>query len=334
MSARGEPAPEFAAHSGRDALPEEQRSLLSRAIRLEWISIACTAVTVTMVASLAGQSQAMKAAWIEDALALLPPIAFLVATRRIRRGPTRDYPYGHHRSIGVAHLVAAVALLNMGVFLLVDSTISLVTVERPPVGLTVLFGQAVWSGWLMIAVLVIACIPPVILGRLKLALAEPLHDKVLYADSDMNKADWSSSLASIAGIMGIGLGLWWADAVAALLIALSISRDGVKNLRAAIRGLTDGVARTFDEEEPHPLIARLEQRAQEAPWVLDAAGRVRDEGHVFHVEMFVVPASGEVVTGAMCEDLRASLHDLDWKVHDVVIAPVAELPEHQAFHRG
>src|SRR5699024_12496427 len=83
--------------------------------------------------------------------------------------------------------------------------------------------------------------------------AEQLHDKVLFADADINKADWSTAVATIAGVLGVGLGLWWADAVAALLVSLSILRDGVKNLRGSIGGLTDAEARTYDEQEPHPL---------------------------------------------------------------------------------
>ncbi len=328
---RGEPSPETAEASGHDALPEEQRSILRRAIRLEWISLACTAVAVTLEVAMAGQSQAMKAAWIEDALAFLPPLAFLVAVRRIRRGPHAEFPYGHHRSIGVAHLVASVALLAMGTFLLIDSAITLIKVERPPVGLTVVAGHAIWSGWLMIAVLVLALIPPLILGRMKKKLAEPLHDKVLYADADMNTADWSSSSASIIGVLGIGIGLWWFDSAAAILISFSILHDGAKNLRGALRGLTDGRARTYDDAEPHPLIGQIEERARDEDWVGDAVARVRDEGHVFHVEMFVVPDGGRAVSGEQCEDLRAALRDVDWKIHDVVIAPVAEIPSTQAF---
>src|SRR5699024_10643932 len=166
--------------------------------------------TVVLVALVAGQSQAMQAAWAEDMLSLLPPIAFLVATRRIRRKPDRLHPYGHHRSIGVAHLVAATALLAMGGYLAYDSVVTLVSVERPPIGLTVLFGQGIWAGWLMVAVMVVTSTGPVVLGRRKLALAEQLHDKVLYADADMNKADWTTAVATITGVLGVGLGLWWA----------------------------------------------------------------------------------------------------------------------------
>ncbi|MCG7309433.1 cation diffusion facilitator family transporter [Brachybacterium sp. ACRRE] len=332
-SRRGEPAPEEVSPSGRDALPEEQERVLARAIRLEWFSLVFLAVTVTMVALVSGQSQAMKAAWLEDSMSLLPPIAFLVAAHLISKRSDRGHPYGHHRSIGVAHVVSAAALLGMGVFLVVDSLSTLITVERPPVGLTVVLGHAFWAGWLMIAVMVVTNIPPIFIGRAKMKLAEPLHDKVLYADADMNKANWTSALATVVGVLGIGAGLWWADSVAALVVSVSILHDGVKNLRSSIRGLTDAEARTFDDKEPHPLIGDIEQKAREADWVADAVSRVRDEGHVFHAEVFVVPAEGAEVTGKRCEELRRALRDVDWKVHDVVIAPVSEIPADQAFRR-
>lgn len=322
---------EEATGSGHDAFGEEQRDALRRATRLEWLTLAWMSATVVLVGLVAGQSQAMRAAWAEDLLSLLPPIAFLVAARRIREKPDRRHPYGHHRSIGVAHLVAALALLAMGAYLAIDSALTLVTVERPPMGLTVLGGHAIWSGWLMIAVMAVTSIGPVILGYKKLALSETLHDKVLYADADMSKADWSTAVATIAGVIGVGLGLWWADATAALLVSVSILHDGVKNLRSSIGGLTDAEARTFDDSAPHPLTRRIEEQAEEESWVGEASARVRDEGHVFHAEVFVVPASGIEPSLDRIAALRDRIQELDWKVHDVVIAPVPELPPTQTF---
>lgn len=317
--------------SGHDAFGQEQRTALRRAIRLEWITLAWMTGTVVLVALVAGQSQAMRAAWAEDMLSLLPPIAFLIAARRIRTSPDRHHPYGFHRSIGVAHLVAATALLVMGGYLAIDSVMTLVTVERPPIGLMMLGGQAFWSGWLMIAVMAVTCIGPVVLGLKKLKLSKQLHDKVLFADADMGKADWSTSIATIAGVLGVGLGLWWADSVAALLVSLSILWDGVKNLRASIGGLTDAEARTFDDSEPHSLTREIEVRAQHQEWVRDASARVRDEGHVFHAEVFVVPQPGMSPSLEQIVELRETIHELDWKVHDVVVAPVPELPSTQTF---
>lgn len=316
-----------AAGSGHDALPEKQQRALRQAIRLEWLTIGLLVVSATLIYLVMGQSQAMQAALLDDLLSFLPPIAFLVAARVIRIGANRRFPFGHHRSIGAAHLVSATALLLMGGFLVVDSVLGLTAGERPPIGLTVLFGQEIWAGWLMVAVMAATASPPVILGRKKLALARTLHDKVLYADADMARADWQTALATIVGVLGIGVGLWWTDAVAAIVVGASIVWDGWNNLTAAVQDLLDTRALTFDEEE-HPLIGEAEDLARGTAWVADAEARVRDQGHVLHVEMLVVPEPGHDPTMIELDSLRRQLHQLDWKLHDVQVVPVFEIPDH------
>ncbi|MFP5283749.1 MAG: cation transporter [Actinomycetes bacterium] len=312
---------------GRTELPPRQVQVLKRAIRIEWVTIGFLAVAVTVVYLVLGNSQAMKAAWIEDLLSFAPPFAFLIAVRIIRRPPSRERPYGWPRSIGVAHLVAAVALVTMGSYLVVDSSLVLVTAEHPPIGSVQLFGQMFWLGWLMIGAMVLTGVPPVFLGRVKMKLAQELHDKVLYADAAMNKADWMTAAGSIVGVLGIGIGWWWADAAAALFISASILSDGIRNIRAAVKDLMDARATTFDQREPHPLIGEVDGRLRRLNWVRAAGSRVRDEGHVFHVESFLVPEDGGAVSLRRLEDARAALLELDWKLRDVVVVPVAELPE-------
>lgn len=317
------------AGSGIDSLPDKQREVLRRAIRLEWITIGWVLVTIVLVGLVAGQSQAMRSAWFEDMISLVPPIAFLIATRIIRSRPTRKHPYGPHRAIAVAHLVAGLALFTMGLYLIYESLSALLKQEKPPIGLIVLFGQDIWSGWLMIAVMVIVSIPMVILGRIKLKLAEPLHDKVLYADADMAKADWGTAAATIIGVLGIGLGFWWADAVAALVISGSILRDGVSNIRAAVSGLSDARATRYDNSGPHPLTTEVEEVTRKLSWVDQARARVRDQGHVLHAEIFLVPAPEHTLTLRELEDLQKQIEELDWKLEDVVIVPVRELNPRQ-----
>lgn len=311
---------------GHTSLPTEEERALSRAIRLAWLTIAFLITAVTLVYLVMGSSQAMKAAWAEDLLSFIPPISFLVAVRMTRRPPSARHPYGYHRSIGIGHLVAGTALLTMGAFLVFDSVSGLLKAEHPPVGILVVLGQPIWSGWLMIAAMAYTAVPPVLLGRAKMPLAAKLHDRVLYADADMNKADWMTAVGGIVGILGIGLGLWWADGAAALFIAASILHDGVRNVRTAVTALMDARAMTVDGEDVHPLVGQLDAHFAALPWVAEARCRVRDEGHVFHVEAFVVPEGGH---SPSLESLRAaaeSADELDWKVQDIVVVPVAALP--------
>src|SRR5690606_35945607 len=157
------------------------------------------------------------------------------------------------------------------------------------IGTMLIFGVPVWQGWLMIAAMSIIVIGPLIYGPAKLRLAPKLHNKLLYADAAMARADWHTNAASIIGVLGVGLGLWWLDGAAALYISVGIVWDGLKNTRAAVRDLIDERARTHDDGEPHPLIDEILTQIRRQPWVRDAAVRMRDEGQVFHVEVFVVP---------------------------------------------
>lgn len=315
-----------AARFGHTELPEEQQAALRRGKRLTWLSIAFLATAITLMYLVMGSSQAMKAAWAEDLLSLIPPIAFLVAVRRAKRPPTPEHPYGYHRAVGAGHLVAATALLTMGLFLVWDSASGLLKAEHPPVGLVEIGGWSLWSGWLMIAALAYTAVPPVLLGRAKLPVADTLHDRVLYADADMNKADWMTALGGIVGILGIGVGLWWADAAAALFIAGGILKDGWKNMRTAVGALMDARAETVEGDDPHPLVGDIEDSLRTWGWVRDARARVRDQGHVFHVEAFVVPVVGHAATLDELRELRERLVELDWKIDDVVVAPVEEIP--------
>ncbi|WP_203580667.1 cation diffusion facilitator family transporter [Microbacterium hibisci] len=311
---------------GRTDLPPAQQKALRSAIRWEWFTIGYTIVTIGLIALVVGGSQAMKTAWIEDMLSLIPQISFLVALLFIRRRPSRAFPFGLHRVMGVGHLVAGVALLAVGGNLAYEAISGLIRAEHPSIGTVQVFGQTVWLGWFMVAVMSVVVIGPFFYGHAKAKLAPQLHNKVLYADADMAKADWTSTVASIVGVLGVGIGLWWLDGAAALFISLGIIWDGWGNSRAAVRDLIDQRARTEDDARPHPLIARVANRVDEFPWVRESAVRMRDMGQVFHVEVFVVPADDEVSL-AHLEEAREAVAALDWKVQDVVVIPTSSLPD-------
>jgi cation diffusion facilitator family transporter len=306
-------------------LPPELEAVHRKAVRLEWFSIVYLASAIAVLAAVLGSSQAMKAAWIEDILSLLPPLAFLVAARFRDRPPNDRFPYGYHRSVGVAYLTASAALLAMGGFILYDSAMVLVRFEHPSIGLIELFGHQVWLGWLMIGALLYSGLPPVLLGRAKQRLAAQLHDKVLYADAEMNRADWATAGAAILGVIGIGAGLWWADAVAAIVISLDIVHDGYGNVRTAVHDLMDRRPTTYDHTKPLPLVDQVEQQLRALPWVARAEVRLREEGHVLVGEAYLVPVGAPPDVPELVERTTRALEDLDWRLHDVAVVVLPRL---------
>ena len=310
-----------------DELPEEQDRANKKAIRLEWISLAYWISAIILLYLVLGSSQAMKAAWIEDILALFPPIAFLVASQFRHRTPNDKFPWGYHRAITVAYTVATVALFALGLFIFIDSVDKLLTGTHPAIGMVEIFEWQVWLGWVMIAALLYSGVPPLILGRLKEPLSETLHDKVLYADARMNRADWLTASAAIAGVLGIGLGLWWADAVAAIVISLDILHDGQRYLRESIADLMDERPKTHDESKPHPLVDQIKQELAAVAWIEVAAVRMREHGHLIAGDIWIVPVGGEEGLTERLERLGERLHALDWRLHDVSLAPVTSLED-------
>ncbi|GAA4724965.1 hypothetical protein GCM10023198_57530 [Promicromonospora umidemergens] len=190
----------------------------------------------------------------------------------------------------------------VGAYLVFDGATVLLAQEHPPTGTVVL------------------------LGRAKLELAPVLHDKVLHTDAEMNKADWLTATAAILGILGIGVGLWWADAVAALAISGSVLMDGWKSLRGAVHDLMDVQVTTVDNSEPLPLLDRIEETVTAASGVGDFSIRVRDMGHLFHVELRVVPEPARDLAVDDIEALCRRVAALDEQIEDVLIMPVRRIP--------
>ncbi|MGI8560765.1 MAG: cation transporter [Luteimonas sp.] len=298
-------------------MPAAQQRLLRRAERLEWWTIGLLTGVVVLMYLAMGGSQAMKTAWIEDMLSLVPPISFLVAARFSRKPPDEEYLDGRNRAFDVNFLVSAVALTGVGLFLIYDSLSALIGREHPTIGAFEFRGQVIWMGWVMIAVLVVSVIPPVVLGRMKHKLASELHLKPLQTDADMNKADWMTGLTGIAGIVGIGFGLWWADAAAALLISASVLKDGLGNLKSAIRDLHDARPETTDRKQGDPLVGRVHTAVSALDWVEGCEVRLHEEGPRLCGLVIVSPRNGRALATRLAEAQRVA-REVHWRMDEVV----------------
>lgn len=306
----------------RFTLPPDKLEAEKKARRLEYWTLFFMFTIVAVMYLTMGSSQAMKTAWIEDVLALIPPTVYLIASHQRGRTPDDRFPYGRQRVMSIAFTGAAFALTILGLYMLYDAAMGLIGGEHPSIGHIEMLGIRTWSGWVMIAALTYSAIPPVVLGRMKLPLARQLYEKTLKADADMNKADWMTATAAILGILGIGIGLWWADSAAALIISLDVIKDGVGNVRAVFSDLMDQRPTTVDREPYEDLVEDAVGALKSLPWVADADIRLHEEGAVVAGEAFVVPAAGESVTLDQLEEASRTVHALDWKYYDVVVTAV------------
>lgn len=305
--------------------PERLKKKLSRAKKLEWITLSFLLTIIAAMYFAMGSSQAMKTAWLEDLLSLIPPISFLIAARVYHKKPNKKFPFGYHRATSIGYMAGSLALLVMGLYLIFDSGMGLLKAEHPTIATMEIFGTAVWQGWIMITALVYSIIPPVILGRMKISLAKDLHDKVLYADASMNKADWMTGAAAILGIIGIGLGLWWADAAAAIIISLDVIHDGWRNFKTSVKDLMDNAPTTIEKRNLDPLVSELENYLKNLDWIEDAVVRLREEGHVYFGDAMITPSDLRINITEKIESALNDLYKKDWKLYDLSIMPVNKI---------
>jgi divalent metal cation (Fe/Co/Zn/Cd) transporter len=167
-------------------------------------------------------------------------------------------------------------------------------------------------------VLVWATVPAWLLGRAKLRPANELHDKPLFADASMNKADWMTGAAAGAGVIGISLGWWWADAVAAILISLDVLWDGLNHLRAVVGDLMDRSPKSVDHSHYLDLPDRIAAALEELPWARHVEVRLREHGHVMFGEAYIVPVD-EQSPRARISEAVATAKQVDWRLHDLCV---------------
>lgn len=303
-----------------DNIPAELRDDMKRAVRLEYWNIGWTISIVVVMGLVLGSSQTMKTAWVEDTLGLIPPIVFLVAVRFEARGATDKFNFGFHRAHSFAFLVAALALASVGAMLLWDSIHTLAAREHATVGAIHILGRDLWLGWLMIAAQLYSIVPPFIIGRMELPLAQRLQDEVLFTDANMNKANWMTGAAGLFGIIGLGLGWWWADSAAAAAIAFDIIFDGWRALKVATAELIDGVPRALGSMKPDPEAAKLMRKLKKQ--YPSAEIRLRETGRYIHAEVCGVPPDES-------QDLKAlwpGRKDRAWRLAQLSFVPPDDSP--------
>ena len=326
------PASDEATPRSRTDVPDEIAEARRRAMRLQVITVVHVTAAAVVVAMVLGSSQAMKSAWLDDVIGLIPPIAYLIAGRFAWRPATDRFPYGFHRSQSIAFFWAALALVLLGLYIGFEALTKLLEAEHPSIGMAEVFGQRIWLGWLMIGALAFTSIPQFFLGRAKMPLAEKLNDKVLHADADMNRADYLSAAAAAVGVIGIGLGWPLADPLAALYIGIEVTRDGFMHMRGFTVHLMGEAPQELSYGGSLGVVPQLEECLRGQEWIQDARVRLREEGRVFFGEAFVVPVADTVsvhdVTGAT-RDLYAE----DWRIQDMVITLVPDL-ETEDQHKG
>ena len=122
-----------------------------------------------------------------------------------------------------AERIVGVAFLVLAAYVALEAVGALVGREEPdasPVGMALTAVSIAVMLWL---------------ARAKRRTGEALGSRALIADSNQTYACWYLSVTTLVGLaLNAFVGLWWADPLAALGIALLLVREGIEAVRGEV----------------------------------------------------------------------------------------------------
>jgi divalent metal cation (Fe/Co/Zn/Cd) transporter len=210
-----------ATESSSAGITDAQRGRdLRHAARLEYFTVGWNVLEgiVAIAAARASDSVALLAFGIDSFVECASGLVMLWRLNAERAGQlTKSHIEGLERR---AHKLVAFSLFLLAAYVAFDATAQLWTRERP------LF-SAVGVSLTVVSICVMS-----ILARAKRRLAIRLGSRALEADAFQTTACW---WLSIAALIGVGLNgafsWWWADPLAACVIAVLVAKEGLEAWR-------------------------------------------------------------------------------------------------------
>src|SRR5690606_8089769 len=127
--------------------------------------------------------------------------------------------------------------------------------------------------------------------------------------------DWMAETATAIGVLGVGLGFWWVDPVAAAVVSIDILKDGIVNLKVVVGDLMERRPMRTDRSGPEPIPEELRQHIERLDWVEEASVRLREVGHVFFGEVFVTPKGTPDDLPGKIQCAVKDAKAINWRLH-------------------
>ncbi|MCD4850731.1 MULTISPECIES: cation diffusion facilitator family transporter [Micrococcaceae] len=236
-----------------------------RAVKISLVGLGATALFQLVIVLISG-SVALLADTVHnfsDALTAVPLwIAFLLG----RRAATKTYTYGYGKAEDLAGLFI-VAMIALSAIVAAVESIRRFVEPQPVQNL----------GWVLAAG-VVGFLGNEIVAIYRIRVGRAIGSAALVADGVHARTDGFTSLAVVAGVIGIWLGFPLADPIIGLLISAAIAVLLWGTARDIGRRLMDGVDPTLTAK----LTAALEEQGH-----AEATPRLRWSGHALHAEVSV-----------------------------------------------
>jgi cation diffusion facilitator family transporter len=175
-----------------------------------------------------GNSAALIADGIHSLSDLLSDVLVIIAVRLGSREADYDHPYGHRRFETIATVILGLSLIAIGGGIAWSVMNRMVHPEHLPTP------EAASLGIVVISILVNEW-----LYHYTKRIAKVTRSKLLLANAWHQRSDAFSSVVVLFGIGAVLLGYPFADAIAAIVVALMVAKIGINQVFVSIKELVD-----------------------------------------------------------------------------------------------
>jgi cation diffusion facilitator family transporter len=285
------------------------------AVKWSLVILAITASMQIVVVVLTG-SVALLADTVHNVGDALTAVPLWIAFSYARRPPTRRYTYGFGRVEDLAGIAVVLAILFSALFAGYESVLRIVH----PQTITYLGAVA--------AAALVGFLGNEAVAQLRIRTGRRIGSVALVADGHHARIDGFTSLAVLAGAVGVWLGFPLADPIVGLLIALAILRIVWQSAKSVLSRAIDGV----DPE----VVDEIHEAGAQTPGVVEVTEtRVRWLGHRMIAEVNVaVPGGLSVKEGhtVAVEVRHQLLHRLEY-LSDATVHVDPDTASGQEHHR-
>lgn len=177
-----------------------------------------------IIAGWLSQSQALVADGIHSLSDLVTDVFVIIASNNARQAPDKNHPYGHLRFETLTTVILGIVLIVVATGIVFEAFSN----ETHAV--------ATWYG--VAAVILTIVVKEAIFHYTKRA-GEHIGSKLLIANAWHSRSDALSSVAVLAGLIGVYFGYAWADRVASVIVGFFIGKIAVEMIWDNLKELVD-----------------------------------------------------------------------------------------------
>jgi len=297
----------------------QRKERFDSANRIIWIGFWINAVLMIfkLAAGYFGKSDAVFADGIESACDFVAIFSTMVALKMGRKPFDEKHPYGHGRAESLAALMISLVIFATGVWILIDSTHSVIDRNYKSPGVIAVFAAFITiiiKEWLY---------------RFTQKTGEKLNSPSLLAIAKDHRKDAITSISTLVGVIGAFFGVGIMDPLAAGLTAFFILHIGYETFRDAAHDLMDGsVPPDFITE-----VTRLAESVENVEHVHDIRGRRSGQYMIIDLKLEMDPNMTVKESHDIAAKVKKLIFDGFPNVGDVMIHINPHEEEHEDMIR-